>query len=481
MSQVLSKESEKYLYQQVIDMIKQMQDSGTLRVGDKLPSLRKLSQQLDVSIPTVKLAYMELERQDLITARPKSGYFMKGQPLLLAVPKRCRLTKGPTLVDRQHFIEHIFNAINDPTMIPLGVSSPTAAYPAEKALARIMRQVLSKAGAKAVSYAPMDGYPPLKRQLAMRYFDYGLQVDPDEIIITNGAQEAIAIALKCIANPGDVIAIESPCYFGIIELIESLGMMAVEIPLCPDDGIWYEDLEKSIKQHNIKACIFSTTVSNPLGSFMTEPKKKQVVELLESHDIPMIEDDVYGDIYFTEKRGMPAQKYSKKGLVLTCSSFSKTAAPGYRIGWLITSKFANKAKIIKRALSCSSSLINQWTLAEFITGHQYDRYLIKLREILKCNKDRMLCKIQSIFPADTQITNPQGGSVLWLKLPNNKDAKELFYQALEENISIIPGDVFSPSNRYKSCIRISYGIPWNDNIVVALEKLNEMCMKTIHN
>ena len=339
MSQVLSKDSEKYLYQQVIDMIKQMQQSGTLRVGDKLPSLRKLSQQLNVSIPTVKLAYMELERQDLIVARPKSGYFMKGQPNLLAVPKRCRLTRDPIMVDRQHFIEHIFNSVNDPKMVPLGISTPTAAYPAEKALARIMRQVLTKAGAKAVSYAPMDGYPPLKRQLAMRYFDYGLQVDQSEIIITNGAQEAIAIALKCIAGPGDVIAIESPCYFGIIELIESLGMMAVEIPLCSADGIWYEDLEKSIKQHEIKACIFSTTISNPLGSFMTESKKKQVVELLESHDIPMIEDDVYGDLYFTEKRGMPAQKYSKKGLVLSCSSFSKTAAPGYRIGWLLAGKF----------------------------------------------------------------------------------------------------------------------------------------------
>lgn len=475
MSQVLSKTGEKYLYQQVIDMIKQMQQSDTLRVGDKLPSLRKLSNQLGVSIPTVKLAYMELERQDLIVARPKSGYFMKGRPLILAVPKRCRLTKDPVLVDRQHFIEHIFNAINNPQMIPLGISNPTAAYSAEKALARIMRQVLSKAGAKAVSYAPMDGYPPLQRQLAMRYFDYGLQVNPYEITITNGAQEAIAIALKCVAKAGDVIAIESPCYFGIIELIESLGMMALEIPLCPDDGIWIEALDKSIKQHDIKACIFSTTVSNPLGSFMTEAKKKSLVELLESNNIPLIEDDVYGDLYFTEKRGLPAQKYSKKGLVLTCSSFSKTAAPGYRIGWLIAGRFTDKAKIIKRALSCSSSLITQWTLAEFITGHQYDRYLIKLREILKCNKERMLSKIQCIFPSDTRVTNPQGGSVLWLKLPNNKDAKQLFYQAIDENISIIPGDVFSPSNRYNSCIRLSYGIPWTDDIIVALEKLNDMC------
>lgn len=475
MSQALNKESEQYLYQQVIEMIKKMQDSGTLRVGDKLPSLRKLSQQLNVSIPTVKLAYLELERQDLIVARPKSGYFMKSQPNLLAVPRRSRLTKDPIKVDRQHFIEHIFNAVDNPNMVPLGISAPTAAYSAEKALARIMRQVLSKAGAKAVSYAPMDGYPPLKRQLAMRYFDYGLQVDQSEIIITNGAQEAIAIALKCVAKPGDVIAIESPCYFGIIELVESLGMLAVEIPLCPNDGIWYQDLEKSIKKHNIKACVFSTSVNNPLGSYMTEAKKKQVVELLEKHNIPMIEDDVYGDLYFTEKRGMPAQKYAKKGLVLSCSSFSKTAAPGYRIGWLIAGKYAKKAKVIKRALSCSSSLINQWTLAEYIAGHQYDRYLIKLREILKCNKDRMLAKIQCVFPKETQVTNPQGGAVLWLKLPNNKDAKELFYEALEQNISIIPGDVFSPSNRYKHFIRLSYGIPWDTNIEMALENLSKMC------
>ncbi len=476
MSQVLNRHSEKYLYQQVIDMINKMRESNTLRVGEKLPSLRKMSQQLAISIPTVKLAYLELERQNLIEARPKSGYYMKSQPIQLLPPKKCRLTQKPIKIDRQNYIEHIFNAIDDSSNIPLGVANPTAAYSAEKALARLMRQVLSKAGAKAVSYAPMDGYIPLKRQLAIRYFDHGIQLDPHELIITNGAQEAIAIALKCVAKPGDVIAIESPCYFGIIELIESLDMMALEIPMCAEQGVWIEDLSKSIKNHPIKACVFSSTISNPLGTHMDETNKQKIVELLESHNIPLIEDDVYGDLYFAKKRGTPMQKYAKKGLVLTCSSFSKTAAPGYRIGWLIAGQFEKQAKIIKRALSCSSSLLNQWTLAEYITGNEYDRYLNRLRSILMCNKDRMLSHVQTIFPSDTQVTNPKGGTVLWIKLPNKKDAKELFYQAIEENISIVPGDVFSPSNRYNTFIRLSYGIKWHDNIVDALKKLNELCM-----
>ena len=475
MSITISKQSETFLYRQVIEMIKEMKRTNTIRVGDKLPSLRKLSKQLSVSIPTVKLAYLELERQNIINARPKSGYFLKAENNILSIPKRVKITYEPIPVQKQQFIEHIFNTIHQPNIIPLGVANPTAAYSAEKALARLMRQVLSKAGSKVVSYAPMEGYMPLKRKLSMRYFEYGLQINQDEIIITNGAQEAITIALKCVAKAGDIIAIESPAYFGIIELIETLGMMALEIPLCPDEGVWLKGLKEGIKQHDIKACIFSTTISNPLGSYMSNENKHELVEILESHDIPLIEDDVYGDLYFNHTRGIPAQYYSKKGLVLTCSSFSKTIAPGYRVGWLATGKYLTKAKSIKRALSCSSSLINQWTIAEFITGNQYDRHMLRLREILKCNKDRMVAKIQSVFPADTQISNPQGGSVLWIKLPNNKDAKELFYQALNQNISIVPGDVFSPSNKFRSFIRISYGIKWGDEIDLAIKKLSELC------
>ena len=476
MTIAIQRSDSEFLYQQVIVIVREMRRSGSLRVGEKLPSLRSLSQKLKVSIPTVRQAYAELELQGVIEARPKSGYFMTQQASDVSQPKRVKLAKKPLRVERQTLIEEVFAAIHKPGIVPLGVANPAAAHSSDKALARIMRQVLSRSGAKALAYGPMDGFMPLKRQLAMRYLDQGLQVSPDEVLITNGAQEAIAIALKCVAKPGDVIAVESPTYFGILELIESLGMMALEIPLCPEDGIWLADLEHAIEHHEIAACVFSSSVSNPMGSFMDDEKRKTLVKMLEDRDIPFIEDDVYGDLYFTERRASPASLYSRKGLVLSCSSFSKTAAPGYRIGWLVAGKFGAQAKRFKRALSCSSPLLNQWTLSEFVASGEYDRNVRALRQVLERQKCRMIALVQEAFPPGTRVSNPKGAGVLWVELPLGNDSETFFHAALEHNISIAPGALFSPSNKFRRCIRISYGIPWTLELENAIRVLGALCV-----
>ncbi len=280
MTIAIQRDKNEFLYQQVISMIQQMINSNTITPGDRLPSLRGLSEKLSISIATVKQAYIELERLGVIESRPKSGYFLVPSSPYNASPKRVKLAKKPTAVRKQRLIEEVFDAIHRPGVVPLGIANPASVHSSDKALARIMRQVLSKAGSRAVSYGPMGGYGPLKKQLALRYFGLGLQVSADEILITNGAQEAIAIALKCVAKRGDVVAVESPAYFGVLELIESYGMMALEIPLCPDDGICLDDLSRAIAEHPIKACIFSSSVSNPFGSFMDATKQRDLVRLL---------------------------------------------------------------------------------------------------------------------------------------------------------------------------------------------------------
>jgi DNA-binding transcriptional MocR family regulator len=477
MSLTIQRDKNEFLYQQVISMIRHMESASTLRPGDRLPSLRQLSEKLSISIPTVKQAYGELERQGLIEARPKSGYFLKPSRYDAKQPKRVSLSQQPENVSRQSLIEKVFDAIQQDGVMPLGVANPSAVHSSDKALARIMRQVISKAGSRAIAYGPMDGYEPLKRQLAIRYLELGLQVDPHEVLVTNGAQEALSIALQCVAQAGDIIAVESPTYFGVLELIESLGMMALEIPLCPEEGVWVSDLASAIEEHEVKACIFSASISNPLGSFMSNETQKEIVELLESKNIPMIEDDVYGDLYFTERRGGSAQLFSKKGLVLSCSSFSKTAAPGYRIGWLLTNRFADKARRLKRAYSCSTSLLNQWTLSEFISSGEYERNMRSLRQGLRRNKDRMTALVHRYFPPGTRVSEPQGGGVLWLELPKGNDSEEIFYRALEHNISICPGSLFSPSDKFSRCIRISFGIPWSGKVENSLQQLGALCHK----
>jgi DNA-binding transcriptional MocR family regulator len=465
-----------YLYQQVINLICDMRANGTLQAGQKLPSLRQLSTSLSVSIPTVKQAYIELENQGLINAKAKSGYFLSRESSQLSQPKKARPPLKAITVSRQQLIEDVFNAIhNSPHNVALGVANPVAALPATKALNRTMRRVMAVSGDKALHYGPMNGYEPLRRQLAFSYMDYGMSLSPDDIVITNGAQEALNIALQCVAKAGDIIAVESPCYFGILELIENLGMLALEIPICAEDGLTLKDVQKAIVKHPVKACIFSSTIANPLGCVLQDEVKKDIVELLEQHDIALIEDDVYGDLYFGPKRGTPAQKYSQRGLVLTCSSFSKTAAPGYRIGWIASNKFGAKCAKIKRALSCSSSLINQMTLFEYVRSGEYERHVKQLRQVLLTNKARMINKLHCYFGDDVRISDPQGSCVLWLELPEGSDSSRIFQLALNQNISINPGTLFSPSNRYQHCIRLSYGLPWSDKIESSLKTLSDIC------
>jgi len=474
MSLVVSKGNQDFLYQQVMQLVRELSDQGTLLPGEKLPSLRKMADKLTVSIPTVKLAYQTLEAQGLVEAREKSGYFLKAAAVQLARPKRIKLSREPVSVNMQVLIEQVYDAIHKADVVPFGIANPVAAAPTDKMLARTMRRVMSMAGSRAINYGAIDGYAPLKKQLIHRYLDFGIGIDNQELVITNGAQEALTIALKCVAKVGDVIAIESPCYFGIIELIESLGLKALEIPLCPDDGIWLDDLTQALSDHDIKACVFSTSINNPVGSFMPNHKRKQLVELLESHEVVLIEDDVYGDLYFGAERGTPAQAYSKKGLVITCASFSKTAAPSYRVGWLIAGQFAPKARRFKRAFSCSTSLINQWTLYEFVASGEYERNLKLLRQKLRSNKERMIWCLQQSLPTTVRISDPQGGCVIWIDLGKDYDSIKLFHLALDEGISITPGYIFSATNKYRNCIRLSYGLPWSERFENAIVKLGEL-------
>jgi DNA-binding transcriptional MocR family regulator len=473
--QAISKQSSEFLYQQVIELIQQMQRSGTLRAGDKLPSLRKLSSRLEVSVPTVKQAYLELERQGAIAARPQSGYYLKAENAKPLRSTRAQWRKTePTPVKCRSLIERVYEEVHKPNVVPLGIANPVMACSPDKTLARTMRRVLSKVAAKAVSYGPIHGDPDLRRQIAYRYQDHGTKADPEQLVITNGAQEAMSIALQCVAKAGDVIAVESPTFFGLLELIEALDMKAMEIRTCSDTGLCLDDLAQAIELHPIKACIFASSINNPMGSLMPEEQREKMVRLLEEKDIPLIEDDVYGELYFGEKQPRPAAYYSRKNLVMTCSSFSKTAAPGYRLGWLMPGKWEEQAKRLKRSHSCSTGMLQQWTMSEFIKSGDYDRHLKVLRKTLAFNSERMRCHVAKHFPEDTCICTPQGGSVLWIKCPKNINTATLFETAIEQGISFTPGSIFSPSGKYHDYMRISFGVVWDEVIEDAVVKLGAL-------
>lgn len=462
-----------FLYSQVADLISAQVSSGALRAGDKLPSLRLMSDKLEISVPTVRQAYLELEKRGRIEARPKSGYFIQPQRQNRLVKVGCKTCK-PTAVSCLQLIDRVYDGIHTPGMLPLGIANPCMALPATKTLHRAMKRVMARAEERALGYAPTDGEPGLKRQIAYRYLNQGGAVDPAEVIITNGGQEALAIAIQAVASRDSIIAIESPAYPGMLELIESLGMLALEIETCPVDGVSLDALQRALKSHPVRACMFSSSVNNPLGCVSSDRHRQEMVEILEEHDVPLIEDDVYGELVFDGPRPKPAQFFSRKGQVLTCSSFSKTVAPGYRVGWLLPGNYLDISRKLKRAISCSSGLLTQLTLSEHLASGDYDRHLKRLVPVLKQNAGRMTAAVERSFPANTGISAPKGGSVLWIELPRSLDSEELFNAAIKECISIMPGDVFTAGRRYRNFIRLSFGHPWSEAIDQGIETLGRL-------
>ena len=470
----VKKDAGAFLYCQVIELINQMVESGTLKAGDKLPSLRKLSARLGVSLPVVKQAYLALVDQGKVSARPQSGYYIRPNLCkgLLSLKPRERRFEAVSLSCRS-LIEKVYQTEHMAGLMHLGMSNPTRARPATQMLNRSLRRAMSRAGDDATDYAPINGDLELRRQLALCYLDQGLNVDPDEIIITNGAQEALSLALQAVAAPGDVIAVESPTFFGILELIESLGMRAVEIETCHEDGLWLEDLRRALDRVPIRACLFSTAINNPLGSLMPEATRSDMVALLEERDIPLIEDDVYTELCYQEQRPRIARSYAKKGRVLTCSSFSKTASPGYRVGWILPGVFRENVARFKRAHSASSPYLLQLALTEFIRYGEYETHLKALRKQLIVNMERMRGLISKHFPEQTRVSSPKGGAMLWLELPEVIDSVDLFHAALEIGVGIAPGSIFSSCNKFKNFIRLSYGRPWTPELVEAIGRLGK--------
>ncbi len=470
----VDKQCDTFLYQQVIDLISENIDSGTLLPGDRLPSLRKMSRSAGVSIPTVRQAYVELERQRKVESRPQSGYFVRhfaANDIVLPtptdrvdpVPLRCR-----------SLMERVYDGVNNPDLVPLGIANPTMARPAAKALHRTMKRIMARAEERSIGYASTLGEPLLRRQIAYHYFDViGAKVDPDEICITNGGQEALLLALTAVATNGDVIAVETPTYHGMLELIDSLGMLAVEVETCPEEGVSLSELEHTLNKYSVKACMFSTTLGNPLGVSMPDHDRVRLVRMLEEHDVALVEDDVYGDLLFDNSRPVPAQFLGSKARIVTCGSFSKSACPGYRVGWVVAGDRIDDIARLKRAFSCSSGLLQQLTLAEFMASGDYGRHLNSLRPVLKRNSERMMALVSEHFPSETRTSRPVGGSVLWLELPKGIDAERLFDDAIAAGISIAPGQIFSPCACYTNFIRLSYGHPWSDKTETAIAWLGQ--------
>ncbi len=463
------------LYEKLADEIAELIRSGVLAPNEKVPSVRTASRTYNLSPATVFEAYYLLESRGLIQARPRSGYFVCAQAkFALAEPEMSPRSAETTPVDVSELVFSVLGSIKDPDTIPLGSAFPSPDLFPLARLARSMSKSLQQLPAKSILADMASGNPQLRRQIALRYRVNGVMHAPEELVITNGALEALNLCMQVVTKPGDLVAIESPTFYAALQILERLQLKAVEIPVHPRDGIHLPSLQHSLQRLPIKACWLMSSFHNPLGASMSDEKKQQLYNLLHQHQVPLIEDDVYAELYFGISPPKPIKHFDRAGLVMHCGSFSKNLAPGYRVGWVAAGRYAEQIHRLKLMTTISPSIPAQAALADYLQQGGYDRHLRKLRETLEHQQQLMLNAIAKYFPHNTRVTRPNGGYFLWVELPEQVDSLQLFSMALAQGISIAPGPIFSATRRFRHCIRLNYGYAWNKEIDDAMAVLGRL-------
>ena len=453
--------------------------SGVLQPGDRVPSVRHTTASRGVSASTVFQAYYLLEARGLIRARERSGYYVAA-----AVAKGRRVPPEPDLssqppdasiaVDVSDRVFEILEASKTRDVVPFGSAflSPLL-FPLVR-----LGQALASSAKTLDPWSTVDDLTPgnasLRRQIALRYLADGLNVHPDEIVITNGALEALNLCLAAVTRPGDSVIVESPTFYAALQALERMGLQAIEVPTHPREGIELAALARAIERHKPRACWLMTTFQNPLGSLMPEAKKKALVSLLAEHEIPLIEDDVYAELYFGAKRPLPAKAFDTQGLVMHCGSFSKCLAPGYRIGWAVPGRQTRAVARLKLTTTLRASAPAEAALASYLERGGFDKHLRKLRLTLEGQQAQLAQAVARHFPNGTRATRPSGGYFLWVELPESVDALQLHRKALALGISVAPGPIFSASRAFANCLRLNYGHAWDARAEQAVATLGRL-------
>ena len=450
--------------------------AGVLRPGDKLPSVRHTCASRGVSASTVFQAYYLLEARGLVQARERSGYFVRAG--LRRAPPEPEQASQPAdqsiAVDVSERVFEVLESRMARDVVPLGSAFPSPLlYPLQR-----LSQALATSAKSLDPWRSVDdltpGHADLRRQIALRYLAAGMPVSADDIVITNGALEALNLCLTAVTRAGDAVVVESPTFYAALQSLERMGLHAIEVPTHPREGIDLAALEAAIVRHRPKACWLMTTFQNPLGSLMPEAKKKALVALTTRHGVALIEDDVYAELYFGDQRPLPAKAFDTEGLVLHCGSFSKSLAPGYRIGWAAPGRFARAVARHKLTSTLSASAPAQAALALYLERGGFDKHLRKLRAALAAQQAVFAQAVGHYFPPGTRATRPEGGYFLWVELPEGCDALHIHRQALAQGISVAPGPIFSASHAFMNCLRLNYGHTWNARTEQALATLGQI-------
>ncbi|EOD9421039.1 aminotransferase-like domain-containing protein [Vibrio campbellii] len=458
-------------YRQLAELFKTQIQQNTWRAGEKLPSVRVTSRSHSVSTGTVLQAYQLLEAQGWVTAKPQSGYFVTADLERLEVSTSeshpLRVSVNDELYD---FLKHqaspeatkLGSAFPEPTLFPLDA----------------LNRNLASSGRKMGPDTLLDNLPPgsesLRRLIAQRYIQQGMNLTHDDIVITSGALEALNLSLQAVTQPGDIVVVESPTFYGALQAIERLGLKAIEVHVDAKQGHSLTQLESLFEQHDVKACWLMTNFHNPTGTSLSDEEKHRVVDLANQHDVYLIEDDVYAELYFGEKKPKPLKSFDTHEQVLHCGSLSKSLCPGYRLGWVINKRFNEPIQKLQLMSTLSGSAPIQQGVAHYLQNDSYDNHLRKLRKTLQQRQQRFIALLEQHLPAQVDFYVPQGGYFLWLTLPKGTSSKALYHALLAEQVTIAHGKLFSLDAQFENCLRLNTSLAMDEHVEQAIRKLSDL-------
>ncbi|MGL6150322.1 MAG: PLP-dependent aminotransferase family protein [Aeromonas sobria] len=458
------------LYQQLADRLQSQIDDGIWQPGERIPSIRQSCKTHGLSPMTVLQAYQLLESQGRILARPQSGYYVKAAPSRLQhyAPQQTHYSGS---VDINDLVFEVLQASKSRELVPLGMSVADPTLFPHPQLGRALASCMRKLDPFSTVADLPPGNEALRRAIAQRYASDGLAVDPQEIIITTGAMEALSLSLQVLTEPGDWVVVETPTFYGALQAIERLKLKAVEIPVIPGVGIDLAQLSEALAQRPIKACWLMGNVQHPLGHTMPDEHKRELMLLLNTHDVALVEDDVYAEVYFGRERPRPIKYWDTRGQSLLCSSFSKCLAPGFRVGWVVAGPHAERIQRLQLMSTLSTNVPSQLALAEMLRQGGVDAHFRRLRHTLAQRQQQMRAALLRLFPDEVRISAPDGGYFLWLEFPAHLDSRALHAQALGSGFSVAPGALFSSQRQHNHCLRLNSSHPWSEPLEQALTRL----------
>lgn len=464
------------LYQQLERDFHQQIDSGQLSPGERMPSVRELCRAKGISKSTVLAAYAHLEAQGMIEARSRSGYFVCATDSPeLKLPATSQPKVRPTPVSADQVLLDIMERGAAFDLMPHAKGNDES--PAlRRSLARAQRLQDSH---QQLYYDEPQGSPELRHQLAQRIAHGGANVNAEAITITHGCQHALLIALMATTQPGDVVAVESPGFYGTFQLLETLGLKALELPCSASEGLSPEALELATQHWNIKALVVSPCFATPTGASMPEAHKLHILSLAEKHEFVIVEDDIYGEIYFDLQRPRSLYSYDTNGSVILCSSFSKGLSRDLRVGWIVSSRYTDAIKKLKLVTALASSQTVQKGVSDFLSDGGLEKHMRQQRLKLRQQYHQLTQLLNQHIPDVVSCSQPNGGLSLWLELPKSVDTLKLYSHAQEQGLILTPGRLFTAQERYFNFLRMSFVHPWTPERQHAVKHLGELITKEL--